>query len=158
MGFAGYVAVYLQVYCRGKLSLFHTTCTVTTYLYNKAARRQQHNLQNPLMPFLGELLLNSGVQPPSPTQKSWRDFKHKSSAPLQMSPGMYQIHLLLVICRSWQYTQPLANTKQGWTTTLPAWHNISCYSRPLADLQDFSPAIFQPDFKPLYPGNMHNLF
>jgi hypothetical protein len=26
MGFAGYVAVCVQLYCRGKLSLFHTTC------------------------------------------------------------------------------------------------------------------------------------
>jgi hypothetical protein len=26
MGFVGYVAVCVQLYCRGKLSLFHTTC------------------------------------------------------------------------------------------------------------------------------------
>jgi hypothetical protein len=26
MGFAGYVAVCMQLYCRGKLSLFYTTC------------------------------------------------------------------------------------------------------------------------------------
>jgi hypothetical protein len=26
MGFAGYVAVCVQLYCRGKMSLFHTTC------------------------------------------------------------------------------------------------------------------------------------
>jgi hypothetical protein len=26
MGFAGYVAVCVQLYCRGKLSLFHTIC------------------------------------------------------------------------------------------------------------------------------------
>jgi hypothetical protein len=26
MGFVGYVPVCVQLYCRGKLSLFHTTC------------------------------------------------------------------------------------------------------------------------------------
>jgi hypothetical protein len=26
MGFAGYISVCMQLYCRGKLSLFHTTC------------------------------------------------------------------------------------------------------------------------------------
>jgi hypothetical protein len=26
MGFAGYVAICMQLYCRGKLSLFYTTC------------------------------------------------------------------------------------------------------------------------------------
>jgi hypothetical protein len=33
-------------------------------------------------------------------------------------------------------------------TTLTAWYKISCYSRPHADLKDFSPVIFQPDVKP----------